>query len=179
MPEPTYFVEALASTIDATAAVCADLTDNQWDLPTGCPGWSVKDHVAHLYGLESVLAGAAEPDHELVGDFPHVRDDTGWYMERQVDARRHLPGTRVLEEFRDLSAARLAYLRSLDDEAFKADSARPDGLYRAARPQPAHSRVRLLGPRRTSVGAPSPSAADSTPPPQLCRSRRASDTHRR
>ncbi|HVE93462.1 MAG TPA: maleylpyruvate isomerase family mycothiol-dependent enzyme [Acidimicrobiales bacterium] len=127
MPEPSYFVEALASTIEATGQVCAGLTDEQWGWPTGCPGWTVKDSVVHLYGLERVLAGEPEPEHELVGDFPHVRSETGRYMERQVDARRALSGAQVLGEFNETWAARLAYLRSLDAEGFASEAPGPMG----------------------------------------------------
>lgn len=127
MPQPPYFVEALASTIEATAQVCAGLSDEQWGWPTGCPGWSVKDTVAHLYGLERVLAGDPEPDHELVGEFPHVQGDAGRYMERHVDALRSLTGAQALAEFNETWAARLVYLRSLDADGFAADAPAPMG----------------------------------------------------
>ena len=127
MPDPTYFVEALASTIDATTALCADFTEQQWAAPTGCPGWSVKDHVAHLAGLEAVLSGQPEPDHELVGEFPHLRDDTGRYMERHVDFRRGRSGAEVLAEFKEVWTARLAYLRSLGADGLQADAPGPMG----------------------------------------------------
>lgn len=127
MPEPSFFVEALASTVEATANICAPLSDEQWNRPTGCPGWSVKDTVAHLYGLERVLAGHPEPDHELVGEFPHVHGETGRYMERHVDARRGLSGAQVLEEFNETWTARLAYLRSLDPDGFASNAPGPMG----------------------------------------------------
>ena len=37
--------------------VCADLTDAQWEKPTDCPGWTVKDNVAHMIGTERMLLG--------------------------------------------------------------------------------------------------------------------------
>lgn len=127
MPDPSYFVEALASTVAATSGLCAPLTDEEWALPTGCPGWSVKDNLAHLAGLEAVLSGQPEPEHELVGDFPHIRDETGRYMERHVDVRRPLTGAAVLAEFDEVWSARLAYLRSLDDAGFDAEAIGPMG----------------------------------------------------
>jgi uncharacterized protein (TIGR03083 family) len=108
-------VEALASTVDGVTDVCSDLTAEQWALPTGCPGWSVRDQVAHLVGLEAALISGAEPEHELVGEFPHVKSPVGEYMERHVDARRHLPADAVLTEFVAVFVERLAALRGVID----------------------------------------------------------------
>ena len=33
-------------------ALLADLSSEEWALPTACPGWSVKDIVQHLYGVD-------------------------------------------------------------------------------------------------------------------------------
>ena len=43
-------VDGSESTVDGIADACSGLTAEQWALPTGCPGWSVKDHVSHLVG---------------------------------------------------------------------------------------------------------------------------------
>ena len=46
--------EPLIGLLDAVwtsiSAVCEGLTDDQWALPTGCPGWTVQDQVAHMIG---------------------------------------------------------------------------------------------------------------------------------
>ena len=36
-------VEQLAATWTAIDDVCAGLTEDEWQRPTGCPGWTVKD----------------------------------------------------------------------------------------------------------------------------------------
>ena len=41
--------------------LCDGLTDEQWALPTDCPGWTVQDHVAHMIGTERMLLGE-QPD---------------------------------------------------------------------------------------------------------------------
>ena len=48
-------------------AVCADLTDAQWERPTDCPGWTVQDNVAHMIGTERMLLGE-QPDAPPVDD---------------------------------------------------------------------------------------------------------------
>jgi hypothetical protein len=41
-------VENLAVVWASVDELCAGLPDSDWDLPTGCPGWTVKDHLSHL-----------------------------------------------------------------------------------------------------------------------------------
>ncbi|MEY2473300.1 MAG: hypothetical protein QOK28_2629 [Actinomycetota bacterium] len=120
-------VEALASTVDGVTDVCGDLTAAEWALPTGCPGWTVQDTVAHLVGLETAIITGVEPDHELVGEFPHATGPVGEYMERHVDARRHLPADAVLTEFVAVFLGRLAALRALPDSAFDEPARGPMG----------------------------------------------------
>jgi len=120
-------VEALASTVDGVADVCGDLSAEEWARPTGCPGWSVQDNVAHLVGLESALITGVEPDHELVGEFPHAKGPVGEYMERHVDARRGLPPDAVLTEFVAVFLGRLNALRALPDAAFDEPARGPMG----------------------------------------------------
>src|SRR5262245_8634035 len=116
--EGQELVDAMASTVDAITQVCNGLTPTEWSRETGCPGWSVHDAVAHLAGLEVAIVTGVEPDHEMVGEFPHVRDEIGMYMERHVDARRAQPSADVLAEFTEVFADRIASLRSLPDAAF-------------------------------------------------------------
>ncbi len=44
-------IEALRTERDVLLKVCADLTEREWASPSGCPGWSTKDLVAHLGAL--------------------------------------------------------------------------------------------------------------------------------
>ncbi|MEY2426334.1 MAG: hypothetical protein QOI61_1906 [Actinomycetota bacterium] len=127
MAKGQELVDALASTVQATTEICGDLTTEQWSRPTGCPGWSVQDTVAHLGGLEAAIVSGVEPDHELVGDFPHVDGPMAEYMERHVDARRGRPAADVLKEFTDVFADRIAYLRALPDAAYDEPAPGPMG----------------------------------------------------
>src|SRR5262249_46338074 len=43
------------------ADLCDGLSDAQWDTLTECPGWTVKDNVAHMIGTERMLAGDQAP----------------------------------------------------------------------------------------------------------------------
>ncbi len=127
MPKGQELVDALASTVDATSEICRGLTAEQWGRSTGCPGWTVQDTVAHLAGLEAAVVSGVEPNHELVGDFPHVDGPMAEYMERHVDARRGRPAQDVLSEFTEVFADRITSLRGLSDAAFDEPAPGPMG----------------------------------------------------
>lgn len=112
MNELTAAVDALEQTWRSTAAVCRELSDADWDKPTRCPGWSVKDQLSHLVGLERVLMGGPHPDHQPP-DAAHIRDDVGRYMEVHVDVRRSVPPQEVLDEFEAMLEERIPQLREI------------------------------------------------------------------
>ncbi|CNF76595.1 mycothiol-dependent maleylpyruvate isomerase [Mycobacterium tuberculosis] len=106
---------AYEQTVRSTLALAATLTDDDWDRPTECPGWTVKDQLSHLVGIELALLGDPSPDID-VPDFDHVRNDLGRSMEAAVHARRPLPGPAVAAELADALERRLAQLPALDPD---------------------------------------------------------------
>ncbi|MGD0376492.1 MAG: maleylpyruvate isomerase family mycothiol-dependent enzyme [Streptosporangiaceae bacterium] len=106
--------------------LCSDLPDGQWDLPTGCPGWTVKDCVSHLVDYEARALGRPAPRHEP-GPLPYLQNELGRSNEIGVDVRRARSGAAVLEEFREVTAARLAQLRQLTEADLAAQAIAPDG----------------------------------------------------
>ncbi len=107
-------------------SLCSPLTEAQWKTATDCPGWSVQDQVSHLVGAESGILGNPRPEHTPV-ETGHVKNDVGQSNEVVVDFRRSWPGQKVLDEFRELTGQRLAYLRGLSDEGFAAETQTPLG----------------------------------------------------
>ena len=57
--------DLLEETLRATIDVGQQLSDDEWELPTDCPGWTVKDHVSHLIGTERMLQGLPLSEIEL------------------------------------------------------------------------------------------------------------------
>lgn len=107
--------EALAETCLSLADLADTLTAAEWTLPTGCPGWTVFDQVAHVSSLESAMAGVEQQPHEAP-EAEHVRNSIGRRMEDLVDARRGWPPERVVTELRAVVTLRQDQLAPLDDD---------------------------------------------------------------
>ena len=116
-------MEAVWSSIDG---LCANLTPEQWALPTECPGWAVQDQVSHLVGSECRLLGRPAPEHEP-SDTSHVRNESGMGNEVLVDYRRQFSGAEVLGEFRQVTQERLAILRGMSEADFAVETPNPLG----------------------------------------------------
>jgi uncharacterized protein (TIGR03083 family) len=106
--------------------LCSGLPDREWGLPTGCPGWTVKDHLSHLVDFEARALGRPAPEHEP-GPQPHVRNEMGRANEIGVDVRRPRTGAQVLAEFREVTGERLARLRTLTGQDLAAPVTTPAG----------------------------------------------------
>ncbi len=111
----TAATAALAETWESLAGVCRGLPVQEWHRPTGCPGWSVQDHLSHLIGIERALSGESTPtSDDPLGD--HVRTPFAEENERWIAVRRSSPGPDVLTEFVAVTQRRLATLRRLTED---------------------------------------------------------------
>lgn len=119
-------VENLAIVWSSVDQLCLGLSAAQWDLPTGCPGWTVKDHLSHLVDYEARALGRPGPEHEP-GPLPHVKNEMGQANEIGVDVRRPRPGAQVLAEFREVTGERLARLRTLTGQDLAESVTTPAG----------------------------------------------------
>ena len=119
-------VAALTAEWETIAELCAGLDGEQWEAATDCPGWSVKDNVSHITGTERMLLGDPAPDVD-VGQTPHVRNDIGRMNELWIAERRPWEPAAVLDEFREVTAKRLAALRAMTQADFDAESWTPAG----------------------------------------------------
>jgi uncharacterized protein (TIGR03083 family) len=109
------FQTAYAEIFSNVGGLAAALDDERAMLPTGCPGWTVRDHVAHITDLESILIGRPRTDHTVPEGLPYIRNQPGAFMEIGIDARRGMPLAELLAEYRDVTAERLARLATLED----------------------------------------------------------------
>jgi uncharacterized protein (TIGR03083 family) len=105
--------EVWASIVDA----CQQVGDDDWVLPTDCPGWTVKDHLSHLIGIERMLLG--DPSPPSLTEVPaHVRNPFGEINEAWVESRRRVPGPEVLAEFAQTTDRRRDVLSAMSRADF-------------------------------------------------------------
>ncbi|MFJ5260733.1 maleylpyruvate isomerase family mycothiol-dependent enzyme [Streptomyces sp. NPDC088387] len=83
------YADAWTHSIDAISELVQPLVEGEWNRRTPCPGWSVRDVVSHVIGLNNEMLGDPRPIHTLPRDLFHVTNDHQRYMEMQVDVRRH------------------------------------------------------------------------------------------
>jgi uncharacterized protein (TIGR03083 family) len=119
-------ISILADEWEAIITLGQDLGDEEWELPSECPGWTVRDVVSHLIGIERTLLGDEAPP-PLVELPRHIENEVGARNEAWVAPRRARPGRDVLHEFRDVAARRVAQLRSWPKTRFEEIGPSPVG----------------------------------------------------
>ena len=68
------FRTAYAEIFSDVGALAEALDDERAMLATGCPGWTVRDHVAHVTDLESILVGRTRADHVVPDGAPSAAE---------------------------------------------------------------------------------------------------------
>ena len=119
-------IEALDDVWSSIVRATDGMGEAEWDLPTDCPGWSVRDHLSHLIGIERTLLGDPQPPAPATRG-PHVRNDIGAMNEAWVEQRRGRPGDEVRAEWRDVADRRLRALAALGPEEWERIGPSPIG----------------------------------------------------
>ena len=110
------FRTAYAEIFSNVGALAASLDDERSMLATGCPGWTVRDHVAHITDLESILIGRPRAEHivpEGLRATSATSPASSWRSASMPAA--HVPLADLLAEYRDVTEQRLARLATLED----------------------------------------------------------------
>ena len=119
-------VDHLAEVWSSVGTACQGLGEEQWELGTDCPGWSVKDQLSHLIGIELMLLGESAPSPpDPMPD--HVRNPIGEINEAWILSRRPVPGAEVLAEFEATTGRRLESLRAMSPSDFDVVGPSPVG----------------------------------------------------
>ncbi|MEU8783348.1 maleylpyruvate isomerase family mycothiol-dependent enzyme [Streptomyces sp. NPDC048637] len=116
-------IDAWTHSIEAIAELVTPLVEGEWNRATGLPGWSVRDVVSHVIGLECEMLGDPRPIHTLPRDLYHVRSESARRMEVQVDVRRHHTAPEMLGELEYTVIRRSRQLRN--------ESRQPDAVVRS------------------------------------------------
>lgn len=117
----------LASVWRSIDEVCDDLTPDQWQLATDCPGWTVADQVAHVVGTESMLAGRPSPEPPTGAAPAHVRNDIARFNEAWLERYRAGDTRHLLSDLREVTAERLQRLQAMTEADLEAPSWTPVG----------------------------------------------------
>jgi uncharacterized protein (TIGR03083 family) len=120
-------VAALDEEWDSLTALGATLDPEDWERPTACPGWSVKDNYAHIIGGESMVLGRPAPQVEVPPDLPHVRNAMGQLNQAWVEASRSKSAQQMLAELDEVITQRRAAVAQQDQADFDAPSWTPAG----------------------------------------------------
>ncbi|MER5431092.1 maleylpyruvate isomerase family mycothiol-dependent enzyme [Streptomyces sp. NPDC002588] len=116
------YADAWTHSIEAISELVQPLAEGEWNRRTPCPGWSVRDVVSHVIGLDSEMYGDPRPIHSLPRDLFHVTNDIQRYMEMQVDVRRHHTAPEMTSELELMIIRRNRQLRG--------ESRQPDAVVR-------------------------------------------------
>lgn len=111
-------VAAYQQTTQAVIELGRACSDADFTLETACPGWTVKDQIAHVVGVESWMRSGVLPRVE-VPDRAHVRNELGKFTEVAVEQRRTMKGEKVVDELETVLADRL---EELSDPALTPDT---------------------------------------------------------
>jgi uncharacterized protein (TIGR03083 family) len=107
----TGLVEAFAQSAQAIVDLARTCREEDFGKLTECPGWTVKDQIAHIVGAEAAMEGHLEPPVPME-DRKHVHGEVDGRTEYAVASRRERSGGDVLSELEHVLAQRLATLRS-------------------------------------------------------------------
>ena len=130
--EQIRVVELLGQEWAVIGDLLAGLSDQDWSRQV-LPGWDVHDVLAHIIGTERMLSGAEYPPAPGRDLGAHVRNDIGRANEAWVVALRDHPHAALLDDFRAVTASRLASLRAMPASEFNAPSWTPAGQATYAR----------------------------------------------
>ncbi|WP_411143002.1 maleylpyruvate isomerase family mycothiol-dependent enzyme [Streptomyces sp. x-80] len=112
-------IDAWTHSIEAIVELVKPLVESEWSVATDLPGWSVRDVVSHIIGVECEMLGDPRPIHTLPRDLYHVRSEFARRMEVQVDVRRHHT---ALEMVSELEYTVIRRSRQLRNETRKPDA---------------------------------------------------------
>ncbi|MFD3518170.1 maleylpyruvate isomerase family mycothiol-dependent enzyme [Streptomyces sp. NPDC058657] len=122
-PALQTYADAWTHSIEAISELVKPLVEGEWNRRTPCPGWSVRDLVSHVIGMECEMLGDPRPIHTLPSDLFHIRSDLARYIEVQVDVRRHHTAPEMTSELEYTVIRRSRQLRN--------ENRSPDALIRS------------------------------------------------
>src|ERR1019366_2747504 len=121
-----WIIDALDQTWGSIDRTLRPRSLEVYDVPTPCPGWSVRDVLSQLVAFELMVRGEPVPLHE--GPWPdYVKNPLGEINEAFVETFRSRSGVEVLDLFRETAHQSLDALRRLSDAEWEKVGWSPEG----------------------------------------------------
>lgn len=128
MREPEQIVAALEELWQATLSLLRELDDADWERPTPCSEWNVRELVAHIDGGQGLFEGFPQPQPPADWSNPHPPGTVAAATSEMVGARSNWTTAEILDELERATRAQVTRLRGLDDNGWKAPSKGPPGI---------------------------------------------------
>jgi len=106
------YIDAWTHSIESVNDLVGPLPEGEWNRPTECPYWSVRDVVSHIIGFECEMLGDPRPIHSLPSDLRHITTEAARYTEVPVDTRRHHTAPEMTSELEYTIIRRSRQLRN-------------------------------------------------------------------
>jgi uncharacterized protein (TIGR03083 family) len=119
-------VALLRHEFGAIGDLCRSFSEEQWDVATCLPGWTVRDVLSHIIGTESMLCGDPTPTVDI-SHLDHMRNPIAEGNEVWVESMRSLGGDEMRARFADATGRRLEALDAMTQADFDAPSWTPAG----------------------------------------------------
>jgi uncharacterized protein (TIGR03083 family) len=120
-PQPILVVDRLPELLDALLELLSSLAPAEWELPTACPGWSVKDVALHLLGDDVGMLSGRRDGYRGAGVSITSWDELVAVINDQnarwVQATRRISPRLLVDLLRLTGAQVCAYFQSLDPYA--------------------------------------------------------------
>jgi uncharacterized protein (TIGR03083 family) len=119
--EPIIVVALFPETLEALVALLSGLSAEEWERPTACAGWSVKDVAAHLLGDEIGNLSRRRDEYSIIGGPIESWDELVAFINASnaqwVEAARRISPRLLCNLLAFTGEQTCAYFRSLDPYA--------------------------------------------------------------
>jgi uncharacterized protein (TIGR03084 family) len=109
--------DELTAETDDLVAVLSGLRDDQWDLDTPSPGWTVRDQISHLTFFDGTGLLAATDAEAFANSTRALMSGTGEVTDAGISQGRAWSAAQVLEAFVNARTKMTAVFRTLDPKA--------------------------------------------------------------
>jgi uncharacterized protein (TIGR03083 family) len=119
-PPPVIVVDLFPELLDALLALLAGLSAGDWDRPTACPGWSVKDVALHLLGVDVGNLSRRRDGHKLsasAANWDELVALVNDWNQSWVEATRRVSTPLLIDLLQFVGGQMCDYFRSLDPYA--------------------------------------------------------------